>query len=81
MKTQNAMACSYHLKVTSTQNKEVSCGKHLCQSLFFNTVAGLRPMACFFIKETVAQVVFSCGFCEISKSTFFDRTPLVAASV
>ena len=45
-------------------------GKHLCQSLFFNKVAGL----------TLSQV-FSCGFCEISKDTFFYRTPLVAASV
>ena len=42
-------------------------GKHLCQSLFFNKVAG----ACNFIeKETLAQV-FSCEFCEISKNTFF----------
>ena len=39
----------------------------MCQSLFFN-------------KETLAQV-FSCEFCEISKNTFFHRTPLVAASV
>ena len=30
-------------------------------------------------KETVAQV-FSCEFCEISKNTFFYKTPLVAAS-
>ena len=37
--------------------------------------------ACNFIKkETLAQV-FSCEFCEISKNTFFDRIPLVAASV
>ena len=36
--------------------------------------------ACNFIKkETLAQVL-SCEFCEISKNTFFDRTPLVAAS-
>ena len=45
-------------------------GKLLCQSLFFNKVAGLRHK-----KETLAQ------FCEISKNTFFKRTPLVAASV
>ena len=52
-------------------------GKHLCQSLFFNKVA---DAACNFIKkETLAQV-FSCEFCEISKNTFFYRTPLVAAS-
>ena len=30
-------------------------------------------------KGTLAQV-FSCEFCEIFKNTFFDRTPLVAAS-
>ena len=31
-------------------------------------------------KETLAQVFF-CEFCEISKNTFYYRTPLVAASV
>ena len=50
-------------------------GKHLCQNLFFNKVAGL-----FFIKkETLAQV-FSCEFFEISKNSFSYRTPAVAAS-
>ena len=42
-------------------------GKHLCQSLFLDKVAGLRQ-------------VFSCEFCQISKNTFFYRTPLVASS-
>ena len=37
------------------------------------------PEACNFIKkETLAQM-FSCEFCEISK-TFLPRAPLVAAS-
>ena len=49
-------------------------GKHLCQSFFFNKVTGN-----FIKKETLAQM-FSCKFCEISKNTFFYRTP-VAASV
>ena len=44
-------------------------GKHLCQSLFFNKVAGLG---------TLAQV-FSCEFCESSKNNFSYGTPLVAA--
>ena len=45
-------------------------GKHPCQSLIYNIVAGL---ACNFIKkETLAQV-FSCEFCEISKNTFFTE--------
>ena len=56
-------------------------GKHLCQSLLFNKVAGLRPQACNFIKkETLAQVL-SCEFHKISKNTFSYRTPPVAASV
>ena len=53
-------------------------GKHLCQSLFFNKVAG---GACNFIKKETLTQVFSCEFCEISKNTFSQRTPLVAASV
>ena len=44
-------------------------GKHLCQSLFFNKVAGLTP-ANFIKKEALAQV-FCREFCEISKNTFF----------
>ena len=55
-------------------------GKQLCQSLFLDKVAGLRPEAYNFIKkETLAQVL-SCEFCEISKNTFSYRTPPVAAS-
>ena len=34
-----------------------------------------------FIKEETLAQVFSCEFCEISKNTFFYRTPPVAASV
>ena len=45
-------------------------GKQLCQGLYLN----------FIKKETLAQL-FSCEYCEISKNTFFHRTPLVAASV
>ena len=54
-------------------------GKHLCQSLFFNKVAGLSLSLNFIKKETLAQV-FSCEFCEISNNTFSYRTPPVAAS-
>ena len=42
-------------------------GKHLCQSLFFNKVAGLWN---FIKNETLAQV-FSSEFCEIFMNTFF----------
>ena len=48
--------------------------KHLCQSFFFNKVAGL---VCNFIKKETVAHVFSC---EISKKTFSYRTPPVSAS-
>ena len=44
--------------------------KHLCQSLFFNKVAGLKPAT--LLKKVLTQV-FSCEFCEISKNTFFTE--------
>ena len=50
-------------------------GKHLCQILFFNNVAGLRRE-----RESLIQV-FSCEFCEISKKTFSYRKPLIPAFV
>ena len=50
--------------------------KHLCQSFFFNKVAGLRPTTTLYKKETLVQLL-SIEFCEISKNTFFQRTPLL----
>ena len=46
-------------------------GKHLCQSLFYNKVAALRP-AILLKKENLVQV-FYCEFCEIFKNTFFTE--------
>ena len=70
-----AHTCSVKKLLLEISQKFVE--KHLCQSIFFNKVA---DAACNFIKkETLAQV-FSCQFCEISKNSFFYRTPLMAAS-
>ena len=44
-----------------------------------NSLENTCARVSFLIKEALAQV-FSCEFCEISKSIFFHRTPLVAAS-
>ena len=52
--------------------------KHLCQSLFFNTVADLRPAT--LLQKRPWHRCFSFEFCQISNNTFFHRTPLVAAS-
>ena len=53
-------------------------GKHLCQSLFFNKVAGLRPAA-LLKKESPAQV-YSCEFCETFSKTYFVEHLRTAAS-
>ena len=47
--------------------------KHLCQSLYFNKVTGLR-LVTLLKKETLAQG-FACKFCEIYKNTFLHKTP------
>ena len=51
-------------------------GKHLCQSLDFNKVAGLSLQ--LYLKKTLAQV-FSYEFFKISEKTFAYRTPPEAA--
>ena len=66
-------------KKVALRNLAKFTGKHLCQGLLFNKVAGLRPQACNFIKKEALAQVFSSEFCEISKNTFLHRT-LVAAS-
>ena len=53
-------------------------GKHLCQTFFFNKVAGDGLQ--LYWKKTLGQA-FSCEICEISKNAFFYRIPPAAASV
>ena len=45
-------------------------GKHICQRLVFNKVAG---QAYNFIKKESLVQLFSCEFCKISKNTFFTE--------
>ena len=40
----------------------------------------VQPKARNFIKKEILAQVLSCEFCEISKNTFWYRTPLMAAS-
>ena len=47
-------------------------GKHLCQILFLDKVAGL----CNFIKKETPAQVFSCKFCEIFENTSSYKTLL-----
>ena len=55
-------------------------GKHLCQGLFLNKVAGLRPQTCNFIKKKTLTQVFSCEFWKISKNTLFTEQLWATAS-
>ena len=55
-------------------------GKHKCQSLFFNKVAGLRPETCNFIKKIIWHRNFPENFARFLRTPFLYRTPLVAAS-
>ena len=48
-------------------------GKHLCQSLFFNKAAGLRPEACNFIKKETLTGVFLC-FANFLRTPFSQNT-------
>ena len=58
-------------------NIEKFTGKHLCQSLFFNKVAG---QAFNFVKKEALAQEFSCEFFEISKNTFFTEHLRTTAS-
>ena len=54
-------------------------GKHLCQSLFFNEIAGLRPVN--LLKKRLRHRCFPVNIAKFLRKPFFLRTPLVAASV
>ena len=54
-------------------------GKHLCQGLFFNKVAGLSLQRNFIKKGTLTKV-FSCEFSQGFQNTIFYETLPVVAS-
>ena len=51
------------------RNFDKFTGKHLCQSLFFNKVAGYRPAT--LLKKRLLYRCFPLNFCKISKNNFF----------
>ena len=53
-------------------------GKHLCQSLCFNKVAGLSPAA--LLKKRLWYRCFPVNFVKFLRTPFLYRTPLVAVS-
>ena len=53
-------------------------GNYLLQSLFFNKVASVWLTT--LLEKRLCTALVSCEFCENFKNTFFQRTPLMAAS-
>ena len=48
-------------------------GKHLCQNVIFNKVAGLRPAIKFIKNDTLAQV-FPVNFAKFLRTPFLQNT-------
>ena len=47
-------------------------GKHLCQSLFFNKVAGLRHAS--LIKKRLWRICFAVNFVKFPRTAFLQNT-------
>ena len=56
-----------------------SRAKVLCKKSVLRNFA--KDLVCNFIKNGSLAQMFSCEFCEVSNSTFFNRTPSVGAFV
>ena len=61
-------------KQSSRSSRALQAGNHLCRSLFFNKVAGLRPSVCNLLKEESRVLIFSFEFCKIFKNSYFKDT-------
>ena len=54
------------------RNFEIFTGKHLCQSLFFNKVAGLRPAT--LSKKRLLHRCFPVNFATLLRTLFLQNT-------
>ena len=68
------------LEVTTNQTTEAVVRRCFVKKVFLEILRSSQAQACNFIKKESLAQMFSCEFCEISKNTFFYRTPPVAAS-
>ena len=59
------------MKKVVLRNVTKFTGKHLCQSLFFNKIAGLRPATLF--KKRLWHKCFPVNFARFLRSTFFTE--------
>ena len=59
---------------------QVFLGPAFSRSRFFRVWVQGPGLVCVIAKEETLTQVFSCKFCEISKNTFFHRSPPVGYS-
>ena len=64
-------------KIGVLKNFAKFTGKHLCQRLSFNKVAGLKPET--LLKKRLRLMCFFCEIRKIFKNIFFYRTPPFAS--
>ena len=74
----SSLTKEFQIPPCSTRNFAKFTGKHLCQSIFFNKVAGqslfFNKVEDFnFIKKEALAHVFSCEFCETFKNFYFTE--------
>ena len=67
------------MKKRVLRNFTKSTGKNLCQSLFYNKVAGLRPAT--LLQKRFLQRSFPVNFAKFLRTTFFTKHLLATASV
>ena len=65
------------LKISVLNNFAKLTGKHLCQNLFFNKVAGLRPAT--FLQKRLWHRCFPVNFAKFVGAFFFRTTPVAAS--
>ena len=70
------LGCS--VKKTALKNFPKFAEEHLCRSVFFNKVAGLRSAT--LLKKILWHRCFSVNFCDIFQSTYFEEHLQTAAS-
>ena len=78
----NSNLCDKHSFKVIGKSYVSTAGYAPVMKLFVNNSLQLKvvKVACNFIKKETLVLVFSREFCEISRSIFFYRIPLVAAS-
>ena len=74
--TENIMNRSSHQRLSRLKvvlrNSTIFTGKHLCQSLFFNNVASLRPVT--LLKRRLWHRCFPVNFVKFLRTPFLQNT-------